>query len=560
MDPTHIPWKGQKTMHKPEIDDQIVDLSEIDEQELDLSEMDEEELDLSEMDEEELDQPLTQDDEFDLDEIMRQPTDKLAGAARQRRARSSMREAARPRPQGRGGRNRMKLVMIAFAGIAAIALVFGIFSQSAGLGSVNPLGKSSNQAATIPSNTPLPTPKVVSTPLVPVSNAVGALILLNPGIVRQGTSMGVNGSGFDPRATVDLAVTQALAQPGQVISFVKTDKYGNFYSNLTVPMTLSSGTFFIQARERGSTKVAQARGMVSGGTPLLKLGAMVGKPGDIVTVSLHGFSPGESIKVYWNAMSGQPVTTLQADSGGGIGQAPVQVPFGAAGVNTFLFVGTKSQSMVAASFDLLSLYPSIKLSNYAVRAADPLSFSGSGFGPGERVLVFLNSVSGAPLAVAQTNQHGSFSNAGGFVIPFALKGKQRLIFQGEESGATVAVNWTVQPYMPSAQTSTYGGLPGTTVSFYAKGFARQEVVHVYMGSAQNTGNMVSCFRTDDKGNVAAAGSYVIPGSAQGKLSFQLIGSQSGGTATATMSIMSAPSPVQVPPQPPFKCPLDSATN
>lgn len=541
MDPSHIPWKGQKTMHKPETDEQIVDLSEMDEQDLD--------------------QPIPQEEEdFDLDEIMRQPTDKLAGATRQRRARSSMSGAARPRPQGRGSMNRWKLGMIVLAGIVAIAVVFGIFSQSVGLGSVNPLGKSSNQATTIPSNTPLPTPKVVSTPLVPVSNAVGALILLNPGIVRQGTSMGVNGSGFDPRTTVDLAVTQALSQPGQVISFVKTDKYGNFYSNLTVPMTLSSGTFFIQAREGGSTKVAQARGMVSGGTPLLKLGAMVGKPGDIVTVSLHGFSPGESIKVYWNAMSGQPVTTLQADSGGGIGQAPVQVPFGAAGVNTFLFVGTKSQSMVAASFDLLSLYPSIKLSNYAVRAADPLSFSGSGFGPGERVLVFLNSVSGAPLAVAQTNQHGAFSNAGGFVIPFALKGKQRLIFQGEESGASVAVNWTVQPYMPSAQTSTYGGLPGTTVSFYAKGFARQEVVHVYMGSAQNTGNMVSCFRTDDKGNVAAAGSYVIPGSAQGKVSFQLIGSQSGGTATATMSIMSAPSPVQVPPQPPFKCPLDSATN
>src|SRR5437016_1804505 len=124
MDPSHIPWKGkgQKTMNKPETDEQIVDLSEMDEEELDLSEMDEEDLDLSEMDEEEL----------DLDEIMRQPTDKLAGAARQRRAQTSMRGAARPRPQGRGGRNRMKLVMIVFAGIAAIAVVFGIFSQSAG--------------------------------------------------------------------------------------------------------------------------------------------------------------------------------------------------------------------------------------------------------------------------------------------------------------------------------------------------------------------------------------------------------------------------------------------
>src|ERR1700738_1288900 len=102
MDPSHIPWKGkgQKTMNKPETDEQIVDLSEMDEEELDLSEMDEEELDLSEMDEEELDQPLTQNQDFDLDEIMRQPTDKLAGATRQRKARSSMRGAARPQPQG----------------------------------------------------------------------------------------------------------------------------------------------------------------------------------------------------------------------------------------------------------------------------------------------------------------------------------------------------------------------------------------------------------------------------------------------------------------------------
>ena len=75
----------------------------------------------------------------------------------------------------------------------------------------------------------------------------------------------------------------------------------------------------------------------------------------------------------------------------------------------------------------------------------------------------------------------------------------------------MAVRWSVLPYMPNAQASTYGGLPGTTVSFYASGFARQEVVHVYIGHAQNnTGNMVSCFLTDDRGNAVAAGSYVVP--------------------------------------------------
>ncbi len=465
------------------------------------------------------------------------------------------------RPKSKGRMSRWKLLGVVLAGLVAIAVVLGILNQSAGSGAVNTTGVSTNQAATTtpqPTSapaTPIPTVKAGGKPLVP--GVAGPLILLNPGIVRQGTSMGVNGSGFDPRATVDLAVKQRLSDTGQVVIFVTTDKYGNFYGNLTVPESLSSGTFFVEARERGSDKVARSTGVVAGGAPQLKLDSQVGKPGDMITVSVHGFSPNEAIKVYWNTMSGDPVATLQADSGGGIGQATVQVPFGAAGVNTFLFVGAKSQSLVAASFYLLSLYPSIKLSSYALRADNPMSFSGTGFGPGERVLVFLNSATGQPVAIIQTTQKGTFANAPGFVVPFELKGRQTLIFLGEESRASVAVGWTVLPYLPSAQASTYGGLPGTTVSFYATGFARDEVVHVYVGSANSARNMVSCFRTDDTGNVAAAGSYVVPGNAQGQLVFTLIGSKSGGIATAKMSITAAPAPVQVPVQPPFTCNLDT---
>ena len=130
---------------------------------------------------------------------------------------------------------------------------------------------------------------------------------------------------------------------------------------------------------------------------------------------------------------------------------------------------------------------------------------------------------------------------------------------GEQSRAPSTVSFTVLPYMPSAQASTYGGFPGTTVTFYATGFARNEVVHVYVGRTQNsTGTMVSCFRTDDKGNAGAAGSYVIPSNAQvGKLVFGLTGSKSGGTATAVMAVAAAPTPVQVPAQAPFTCPLDT---
>src|SRR5258708_1834889 len=365
----------------------------------------------------------------------------------------------RSRPPRPRRRSRGKLLLVGLVGLVVIAVVYGIFNQSAWPGAViTRISGSHHQSTPAPASTPLPT--ITPTASSSVTSGKG-LILLNPSMVRQGTSMGVTGTGFGAHATVGVYFKQRQSDPGQLLNFVHADKSGTFYDNLTVPNSLSSGTFFIEAREPGSTKVALAAGVVAGGAPQLKLSAQVGKPGDLITASLHGFSPGEPIKVYWNTMSGQPVATLQADGGGSIGQAPVQVPFGAAGVNTFLLVGARSQSMVAASFDLLSLYPTIKLSSYTIRADSQLNFSGVGFGPGEQVLVYMNSDAGQPIAVIQTTQHGTFSNAPGFVIPFALKGRQTLIFLGGESRATPSVSWMVQPYMPNAQASTYGGLPGT---------------------------------------------------------------------------------------------------
>src|SRR5260370_37411374 len=99
--------------------------------------------------------------------------------------------------------------------------------------------------------------------------------------------------------------------------------------------------------------------------------------------------------------------------------------------------------MVAASFYLLSLYPTIKLSSYALRADNPLSFSGAGFGPGERVGVFLNREMGQPHSIIQSTQHGTFTGAGGCVVPFGCKGGQTLRCARAESRCWVAINITM---------------------------------------------------------------------------------------------------------------------
>ena len=113
----------------------------------------------------------------------------------------------------------------------------------------------------------------------------------------------------------------------------------------------------------------------------------------------------------------------------------------------------------------------------------------------------------------------------------------------------------ILPYSPSAQASTYGALPGTTISFYASGFAANEVVEVYLGRGQgNSGTLVSAFRVNSHGSAAAAGNYVIPNGTGPALYFTMVGQQSGGTATAKVSVTTPSQPVTSRRSLPTPCP------
>jgi hypothetical protein len=464
----------------------------------------------------------------------------------------------------RKGLSRGKLLWIAVGVVTGLAVLFRLLPPGAGAGqsAVDTTGAGRGQAQTqspAPGIQTAPTPGVVQGEIPVTRTASGPLILLNPGLVQQGSSISVTGSGFGARTIIDLTVKQQGASTSLDSTFVQTDKNGAFSgATLTVPQALGAGNVVVDAQQRNSRNDAYAVGTVSGGTPKAKLGKEVGQPGDTIAVSLQGFAPGEPIKVFWNGLGGQPLTTLQADSSGGVGPAALQVPYGAVGNNTFLFVGANSQSVVAANFVVLALYPSVTLSSYAIQPDNVESFTGSGFGPNERVLIHLDNPNDPPVGIVQADSNGSFKNAGAVRIPFALQGQQTLIFIGEQSRAPDAVTFTILPYSPIVQPSTFGAFPGTTVSFFVSAFARNEVVHVYAGRSRSSmGTMVSCFLTDAHGSASGVGSYLIPGSAQaGPLGFALVGEKSGGVGLASVNVSAPPSPVQTPAQPAFTCPLD----
>ena len=405
---------------------------------------------------------------------------------------------------------------------------------------------------------PTPTPVVVQIQGTAVSVEAKPLLLLNPSTVRQGSSVGVAGSGFDPGAVVDVYVKQQVDDTVDPLTFVQVDKSGGFGGvSFNVPDTLPRGNFIVEADQRQSDNVARATAVVAGSSPQVKLGTQAAKSGDMVQLSASGFTRNEDINVYWNDLSGDVIGTLTADDNGSVRQGAVRVPFGAVGNNGFIFVGQQSQSPVTVPFQMLNLYPNVDLSSYAIKPDNVLSFSGKDFGPGETVTVYLNNPDAPPLTTIQTDDTGSFTNSGSFLVPFGLQAKQTLIFIGTQSKAPTTASFDTLPYTPSAQPSTYGGRPGTTLTFYAIGFARNEIVHALIGRTQeDPGTEVTCFRTDGQGNAASGGSYVVPGDAPpGQLVFSLMGSRSQAVATAALEVIASDVPVLVPPQAPFSCDL-----
>ncbi len=452
--------------------------------------------------------------------------------------------------------NRRKVIIWGIIIVLLLALFSSVFLRSFTNSSGTAVDNTGNSANTpVTQVTPTQPPYTPVTTNPPAGGNNSPFILFTPGVVRQGAIVSVLVSLFDPKSFIDFSIKQKAGATGKVIGSVQADKSGSF-SNvpITVPVNEPYGNFFIEAKQRHSQKSAVSMGFLQNGSvATVKLNTIVGKVGDTLKVSAKGFAPDEQVNVYWNSMATDPIATLTTDQGGGIGQAAIKVPFGAQGDNYFIFMGVKSQTPVTSQFFMLKLYPTVKLSTYSIRADNTLTYSGKGFGPNEMVMVFVNRAEGQPLAIVQTNAYGAFPTSPGFLIPFGLKGKQTLLFLGSQSRAANSVAFTVAPYSPDVQPSTYGGSPGTTISFYASGFARNEIVHVYTG---NPGKMVSCFKADAKGDAGAAGSYMIPSNVQGKVAFTFTGTKSGGTAIASINVSPAATPVQIPPSPPFTCPLD----
>jgi hypothetical protein len=379
-------------------------------------------------------------------------------------------------------------------------------------------------------------------------------LLLNPNTAAPGATISVLGSNFAPSTLVTLTLEGLAHSRPIVLDTAEAGRDGTFSKTVALPSTMTSRTFRVMAwqpqdapRLHLGAVSAEADGSLAIGSPTASLSTAVGKPGDVVYASARGFNPGEAIAVYLNNLGTAPVTILHADAGGALSLVPVPVPYGPPGATSLLLLGRQSQGLAAVPFEMLSLYPTASVSSYAAVADTVLSFSASGFGPDETVDVRVNTPEQYAVGRLHTDGSGGLRNEGGFRIPFSLHGKNSFVLTGERSHTSTIVTFSVLPYTPLAQPSSYGGGPGTAITFYGSGFARRETVRLWRGWPGQGGTQVATMTTDGHGNlVARPGLYFIgPGSRPGKLLFVLVGDKSDAPVPVTFTVQAAAGPIDL---------------
>src|SRR6266508_4308304 len=171
----------------------------------------------------------------------RRSTSKGSGSGRATRRRPNMKrkQPTEHVPEG-GGRVRRSWKKLAHAAVA-LFVVFSVGrSVLPALGIGFPGGsKPGGPASTRAKNPPPPT---VNLDGVMVPGSGQPLITLNPGLVRAGSTVAVNGSGFDPGSRVDLLLSSGKSQKAQQLATVTASKDGTNDGALPFPSDVGGGS------------------------------------------------------------------------------------------------------------------------------------------------------------------------------------------------------------------------------------------------------------------------------------------------------------------------------
>jgi hypothetical protein len=321
-------------------------------------------------------------------------------------------------------------------------------------------------------------------------------------------------SGFAPNESVTLMNGKTL-----LATAMTNAKGGATFTTVVLPAGIGSSA---QLTATGATSGATATVSIGIGNyiPSVVASNYYVKLGTTVTLAGSGYAPNESVSI---AAGGTTVTATADDTGAFT--APFVVPFGLT-KNTVSIVSTGAMSGATSTTTLtLAPYtPQVSPSTYYATPGSPISFTGSGFVPGESISIALN---GTVVGTETADAKGNLTSTGAYTLPF---GKTAVFtVTGETSGAVNTMSIGLAQFYAGVQLSSYYGNGGSMVTASGSGFAPDELIRIQSGTA-----------TLAKGAADAEGNFSlpiqIPYVAAGKIVITATGSESGATATTGYTV------------------------
>lgn len=298
---------------------------------------------------------------------------------------------------------------------------------------------------------------------------------------------------------------------------------GRWMSSLkAVAGTILSGSLVL------SLSVAAA-GIAIAATPSISYSASATTPSSMLSVSGTGFSPLETVALSFGLSS----VSAQADGAGNFSGAPLTVPSVPAGLYYIIAVGQSSGLVAFTSVYVNSFFPSVSPSSWYIAPGSTLSWSGSGFAPAEGI--HINDSTSATIASFIADGSGTFSGAGGTVIPFSARNSTvGYTVHGATSGIAIPISITVSDLYPTVTPSVWYAVPGTPVSFVGSGYGPNEGIDVFLNPGATP---IAHVTADSTGSFSMPATLTLPFGLS-VAEYRFVGSSSGASASAPVTLAS----------------------
>ena len=292
-----------------------------------------------------------------------------------------------------------------------------------------------------------------------------------------GQSETFTGGGYGAGEVVDVFLGTGVASTTPAAK-ITADKTGSFTAagSVAIPFGTTKAVSFTLTGEGSG---ASSGTSIAVGTyfPSVSPSNYYVMPNTSITLSGSGFAPNEvvTISAGKTASSTQVTTTAM-----GTFSAPVVIPFGSTG--TVTAIGAMSQSQTAVTVQLAKFFPSITPSSWYNFPGQTITYTGSGFVPGETVTVAQGTASTTSVTA---NSLGGFTTASSSV-PVSKTGLLTATFTGALSQSPATITTAIGALSPYLSSDLYSTVQGGTVHITGYSFAAGETVTVTAGSFSTT--------------------------------------------------------------------------